>query len=149
MYEELAKFLSAHMVVDVNSFGYGAIVPGPPSLLKGLVNLYNGKPFNSIVPVKPEHIYIQAGASAILDQIHWTLGDEGDGVLLGKPFYGGFINDMTGRSKLTPVIVSLKGLDPFSVEAVARYEEELIKSEKNGVKVRLLILCTPHNPLGQ
>jgi bifunctional pyridoxal-dependent enzyme with beta-cystathionase and maltose regulon repressor activities len=53
------------------------------------------------------------------------------------------------RSKVKLVAVSLKDYDAFSKDAVARYEEELLEAEKNGIKVRALILCTPHNPLGQ
>jgi aspartate/methionine/tyrosine aminotransferase len=111
--------------------------------------LYNAKPFNPVVPVVPEHIYTSAGCTALLDQIFWSLLDEGDGVLIGKPMYGGFIVDMKARCKVTPVVVSLKNYDAFSIEAVARYEEELLKAKENGVTVRLLVLCTPHNPLGQ
>jgi aspartate/methionine/tyrosine aminotransferase len=96
-----------------------------------------------------EDLHIAAGCSAILDQIFWTLCDEGEGVLVGKPMYGGFISDMEARAKLKPIKVSLKGVDPFSVEAVGRYEEELIKAKATGIKVRMLVLCTPHNPLGQ
>ena len=63
--------------------------------------------------------------------------------------YGGFVNDMKIRSKVKLVEVSLKDYDPFSKEAVERYEEELLNSKKEGIKVRALVLCTPHNPLGQ
>ena len=74
---------------------------------------------------------------------------EGEGVLIGKPLYGGFANDLKSRAKAKLLPVSLKGLDVFSKEAVKRYEEALLEAEKEGIKTKVLVLCTPHNPLGQ
>lgn len=41
------------------------------------------------------------------------------------------------------------GVDQFSPEAVAKYEKTLIETEKKGIRIRALVLCNPHNPLGQ
>lgn len=99
--------------------------------------------------VEKDHLYVTAGCTTLLDQIFWTLCDKGDGVLIGRPCYGGFVPDMSVRSGCTPIRISLKGIDPFSKGAVVRYEEELLEAQKRGVRVRVLVLCTPHNPLGQ
>ena len=40
-------------------------------------------------------------------------------------------------------------MDQFSPEAVAKYETALIEAEKTGIRIRALVLCNPHNPLGQ
>jgi 1-aminocyclopropane-1-carboxylate synthase len=40
-------------------------------------------------------------------------------------------------------------MDQFSVDAVAKYEEALLQAQENGIKVRALLLCNPHNPLGK
>jgi len=149
MASEMSEFLSKNMKITSNLFGYGASSPGLPSLIDGLLQLYNKEPFNPVVPVTKKHLYVSSGCTTLLDQISWTLCDEGDGVLIGKPCYGGFAPDMTGRSKLTPIFVSLKGLDPFSLDAVGKYEEQLLIAQTNGVRVRLLVLANPHNPLGQ
>jgi hypothetical protein len=53
------------------------------------------------------------------------------------------------RCNVKPIPVGLKGYDPFSVQAVERYETELLKAQSLGTKIRMLILCNPHNPLGQ
>jgi aspartate/methionine/tyrosine aminotransferase len=149
MANELSRFLSQNMKLTTDLFGYGGACPGLPSITTGLLKLYNSEPFYPVLKVLKEHLYVTGGCAALLDQLFWTLCNEGEGVLIGKPAYGGFAADMEGRAKLRPIYVSLKGLDPFSVEAVGRYEEELLKSEKSGIKVRMLILNTPHNPLGQ
>jgi 1-aminocyclopropane-1-carboxylate synthase len=146
---ELAEFLSTNMEITPQMFGYSGADNGPPSLIPGLVNLYNSAPFNPIVPVQAEHLHVAGGCTALLDQCFWALLDEGEGVLIGRPLYGGFIGDMSVRSKVQPIGVSLKGLDPFSAEAVRRYEEALLEAKNEGVKVKMLLLCTPHNPLGQ
>jgi bifunctional pyridoxal-dependent enzyme with beta-cystathionase and maltose regulon repressor activities len=82
----------------------------------------------------------------ILDNLFWCLCDSGDGVLIGRPLYG---YDMQARSKVKLVTVRLKNHDPFSKDAVCRYEDELLKAKKDSEKVWALVLCTPHNPLGQ
>ena len=47
------------------------------------------------------------------------------------------------------VFTSFDGIDQFSPEAVVKYEEALQAAEKSGIKVRALLLCHPHNPLGR
>jgi aspartate/methionine/tyrosine aminotransferase len=149
MYNRLAKFLDESMTITPDLFGYSAVAPGPAALKAGLLRLYNSPAFSPVTPVEPNHLFFTAGCTALLDELFWTLCDEGDGVLIGKPLYGGFVNDMQTRAKVKLIAVSLKDYDAFSKEAVVRYEEELQNAEKEGIKVRALVLCTPHNPLGQ
>ena len=47
------------------------------------------------------------------------------------------------------VFTSFDGVDQFSPEAVPKYEEALNNAEKAGTKIRALLLCHPHNPLGR
>lgn len=149
MYNDLASFLDKNIEITSSHLGYSAVAPGLPELKQGLLRLYNSDTFSPIIPVKEEDMYFTAGCTAVLDQLFWCLCDEGEGVLIGMPMYGGFANDLKTRSKAVLVPVSCKGYDPFGVEAVPRYEEELLKAEEKGIKVRVLVLCTPHNPLGQ
>jgi bifunctional pyridoxal-dependent enzyme with beta-cystathionase and maltose regulon repressor activities len=149
MYDELASFLNENLEITPDLFGYGAVAPGPPSLVNGLLRLYNSQPFNPVVPVTSEHLQFSGGCTALLETLFWCLCDEGEGVLIGKPLYGGFANDLGLRGRGILIPVSLRRYDPFSRAAVGRYEEELIRAKENGVTVRILVLCTPHNPLGQ
>lgn len=149
MYPELATFLDKNMDITPDLFGYGAVAPGSQSLRDGLVRLYNSDTFNPCIPVEEKDLFFSCGCSALLDGLFWCMCDEGDGVLISKPLYGGFVNDMKIRSKVKLVEVSLKGYDPFSKEAIVRFEEEFVKAESNRIKIRMLVLCTPHNPLGQ
>ena len=45
--------------------------------------------------------------------------------------------------------VSFGDVDQFEVGGVAKYEDAIIEAEKAGKRVRALILCHPHNPLGR
>ena len=52
-----------------------------------------------------------------------------------------------GRVKC--IFVPFEGVDQFSLDGVKKYEEALTKAQNEGVKIRALLLCHPHNPLGQ
>lgn len=47
------------------------------------------------------------------------------------------------------VPVSIDGTDITSLDSVARHEEALLQAQKGGIKIRGLLLCNPHNPLGR
>ncbi|KAK7706764.1 hypothetical protein SLS57_009574 [Botryosphaeria dothidea] len=40
-------------------------------------------------------------------------------------------------------------IDPLSLEAIEKYEEVLLRSNSEGVTIKAVVLCTPHNPLGR
>ncbi|PWY68365.1 aminotransferase [Aspergillus eucalypticola CBS 122712] len=76
--------------------------------------------------------------------------DPGEGILLGRPYYGTFIPDMSLRPGATVVPVEFDDCDPFSFQAVECYERALLAFQQNtSRKVRALMLCHPHNPLGR
>lgn len=47
------------------------------------------------------------------------------------------------------VFTEFGDVDQFSPEAALKYEQALEDAEKKGIHVRALMLCNPHNPLGQ
>lgn len=135
-----------HLTKRMLTYGDGSI--GSNELRTNLAQFMtrNFKPQNEI---KMEHVAILAGVSAIIDDVCYCLCDEGEGVLLGRPLYVGFISDIVNRARAKPVLVSFEGKDPLLLEAVEHYERALQQSERDGVPIRALILCHPHNPLGQ
>lgn len=40
-------------------------------------------------------------------------------------------------------------MDPFNPETVEVYEEALANAQAQGIHVKALLLCNPHNPLGK
>jgi aspartate/methionine/tyrosine aminotransferase len=47
------------------------------------------------------------------------------------------------------IFVDFDDVDQFSPEAVSKYEKTLNEAQEKGIRVRALMLCHPHNPLGQ
>ncbi|KAF2632361.1 PLP-dependent transferase [Macroventuria anomochaeta] len=79
---------------------------------------------------------------------HGALANPGDGILVGRPYYRAFIIDVEQRPDVRMVPVSFEDIDPLGSGCAAKYEEALLASERAGVKVRAIMLCHPHNPLG-
>lgn len=90
------------------------------------------------------------GASAVLDQLIACLLDAGDGVLLAGPHYNGFDVNMVARSgaHLLPTPIPLK--DAFTPREVdVHLEAALAAAAADGITVRAVMLCSPHNPYGR
>ena len=136
-------------------------------LLEALSDLFNERtpdwPDNSASPlpikkVEPDHIAIASGATGILDELFWNICDEGDGVLLSAPYYNAFDNDLTSRAKAKVVEVTMalpedgqrQSLEHsmFAKSTVKAYEAAYHKAKAEGVNVKALLLCNPHNPTG-
>jgi hypothetical protein len=146
MSKELSEFLSIYMKITPDVFER---VSPSPALITGLLNLYNNPPFNPAVPVEGKHLYFTADSAQLMEQLFWTFCDEGEGVLIRGPSCADNTADIAARCKIKPIYVCLKDVDPFSLEAVRRYEQELIRSGRNGVTASVLILSQPHNFPGQ
>lgn len=50
------------------------------------------------VTIDPENLCVAAGAGAVLDLLFFTLCNEGDGVIVPTPYYGGFDFDLQQRA---------------------------------------------------
>ena len=106
--------------------------------------------FKARIPVAREHVVATNGLSTALEHVAFALADRGDGFLLGRPYYGTFPLDFGGRAGVKTVGVAFgPDVDPLSVDGVSCYEDALLEAEKNGTKIRGLVLCHPHNPLGR
>ena len=44
--------------------------------------------------------------------------------------------------------VAFGDVDPFSMDAIPKYEEALFQAQKDGVPIKALFICSPQNPLG-
>ncbi|TKY88358.1 hypothetical protein EX895_002710 [Sporisorium graminicola] len=136
-------------------------------LLEAISDLFNQRqpdwPDNTASPlpltkVVPDHIAIASGATGILDELFWNICDVGDGVLLSAPYYNAFDNDLTNRAKAQIVEVSIPlpeeggsenlELSSFAKQTVDAYEQAYQKATAQGITVRALLLCNPHNPTG-
>ncbi|KAG6040510.1 hypothetical protein E4U41_000331 [Claviceps citrina] len=117
--------------------------------LKAAVARFLTRHFRPVTPIEPSHLHISNGVTSAIQNLAWALGDPGDGLLLGRPYYVAFLPDVNRRTGVQVLPVCFGHLDPLGVEAVSRYEEELLRARARGQRVAGLIVAHPHNPLGR
>ncbi|KAK1143709.1 hypothetical protein N8T08_006109 [Aspergillus melleus] len=124
--------------------------PSGSTRTKNAVSNFVNRHFHPINPVQPDQVLVTNGVSSAIEHLSWAFADSGEGMLLGRPYYGTFIPDISSRPETNVVPVGFQGCDPLSIEAVEKYEEALLEFQnRTGRKVRALMLCHPHNPLGR
>ncbi|MCJ1314174.1 hypothetical protein MMC25_007854 [Agyrium rufum] len=96
-----------------------------------------------------EHVIITAGVTAAIERCAWALMDPGDAVLIGRPYYAGFSVGFAARVDLQVIPVSFGKINPVSLEAVHQYEAQLVQAKQSGVRVRCILICSPHKFLGE
>ncbi|RFU81486.1 1-aminocyclopropane-2-carboxylate synthase 2 [Trichoderma arundinaceum] len=148
MHDILSKHIHENLTLSNHAFTYGDGASGSNHLRKSMSRFLN-KHLKPIKPIQPAHISITNGCSAAIEHLSWAFANPGEAFLLGQPYYGTFIEDLTARTGSKVVPVPFQGIDPLSENAVAKYEEALKEAEAKGTKVSGLVLCNPHNPLGR
>jgi len=98
-------------------------------------------------PVSPDHVIVANGVSPLIEEMSLALCDEGDGVILPSPYYQGFVTDCTIRARCTLLFAHTTSATNFRF-TVDDLEKAYQQGLKKGVRVRLLIFCSPNNPLG-
>ncbi|KAK6354060.1 hypothetical protein TWF730_008478 [Orbilia blumenaviensis] len=161
MQQVVADYLNENLRLQTKQLTYGDGTSGSHRLKTNLATFVNDY-FHPVKEVAANQIIISTGVGGSIDQISWGLCNEGDGILVGKPVYSGFIQGMEKpqenewlwflidcRANAAPV--SFGDINPFSVEALQCYERELVDfNQRNpGVQIRALLLANPHNPLGK
>ena len=56
---------------------------------------------------------------------------------------------MTKTTRCQLVYASFGEVDQFSLDAVGEYEKAILRATNDGIKIKALLLCNPHNPLGR
>jgi aspartate/methionine/tyrosine aminotransferase len=137
-----ARFTAALLTYNNGSTGSKA--------LRKSVSHFLNRHFNPFRPVEPNHILMTNGCSSAIEHLSWTFLNPGEAILLSKPYYSTFIADITLRPEAVVVPVEMGDVDPLSPEAVDEYEKAAMEfEERAGKRVRAIVLCNPHNPLGR
>ncbi|XP_021244834.1 1-aminocyclopropane-1-carboxylate synthase-like protein 1 isoform X2 [Numida meleagris] len=103
--------------------------------------------------LSPEHITVMNGCCAVFATLSTVLCDPGDGYLIPAPHYGGINSKMWLYGGLQPVHVPLSSevtneeSRPFQL-TVEKLEAALQRAKKQDIRVRVLVLINPNNPLG-
>ncbi|KAF4831762.1 putative aminotransferase aclI [Colletotrichum siamense] len=147
MHKELLEYISAKkLTVDGAIFGYGDSFSGSHRL-KDVLAAFLTQYFRTVRPIQAADLAITSGVSAAIEACAFTLGDVDDGVLLAQPFYKAFPYNLSNRPGLRPVFVSFSGEDPLGPHSSEKYEQALLGALEQGIRVKALLLCNPHNPL--
>ncbi|KAF4974992.1 hypothetical protein FZEAL_8176 [Fusarium zealandicum] len=148
MHSVLSKHIHDNLALDNPAFTYGDGTTGTKQMKKSLSRFLNRqlKPFR---PIEPAHVTMTNGCSAAIEHLSWAIANPGDAILLGQPYYGTFVPDLTCRfgAKLLPV--PFHDVDPLGDDAVAKYEAVIVDAQAKGLRVAGLVISHPHNPLGR
>lgn len=126
---------------------YGTALTGSRRLFSALRHLYSSY-FAALRPVEPEHVLCGGGCSAILDSLASVLADPGDVILIALPAYPGFAASFGCRSGVEVVGVRLEPGQEASPSSLDAFEQAYAECTAQGKKVRAVVVCNPHNPLG-
>ncbi|PYH47051.1 putative aminotransferase [Aspergillus saccharolyticus JOP 1030-1] len=149
MHETLLEHLNRSVELPAKYLTYNDGGSGSVRLRRAMAGFLN-RNFHPAVPVQDDQLIVTNGVSPAIEHISWTFTDPGEGILLGRPFYGTFVPDLSLRFGACVVQVAFDDCDPFSLGAVDKYEQALLQFQREtGRKVKALMLCHPHNPLGR
>ncbi|KAK4064192.1 uncharacterized protein Triagg1_9171 [Trichoderma aggressivum f. europaeum] len=136
MHDEIASHINSHLSITKRSLTYGDGSVGSDRLRQSIADFMNNTAFRPRRPLELKQVTVLAGVSSVIDCLAFCLCEFGEGILLGRPTYVGFISDLVNRAGVKPVLVDFecqpKPTHPTSLEAVKCYEEALVQSIQNG-----------------
>ncbi|KAJ5857155.1 hypothetical protein N7455_008049 [Penicillium solitum] len=149
MHSELLKFINKKLELPAKYLTYNDGGCGS-FRLKAAIAAFLNHNLKPVTPLESSHVMATNGVSSAVEHVVWTFADPGEGILLGRPYYGMFIPDISLRSRSPVVPVSFGEHDPLGLDGVDKYEEALLEFHRTtGKKVKALMLAHPHNPLGR
>jgi len=148
MLPDVAEFASRTFECTPQTFTYGEGPWGTKRLRQAMAKHMN-KHFHPVDDIRADEILFANGVTSICEMLGFTIAEPGDGILIGQPIYQAFRGDFGTRANVNLVFAPFEGVDQFSTACVAKYEQALLKAQESGTKVRALLICHPHNPLGQ
>ncbi|KAF1362624.1 PLP-dependent transferase [Lizonia empirigonia] len=144
---ELVEFFKDTLARDLTEqhLSYQKGFSGDPLLIATLVDTFNRR-FAPAMPVEASHVVVGPGGAAILESLLLNICDAGDGMLVLAPFWSGFHFQFDVGPKVSIVPVTSAEENVFSEDCIPNLETALAKAE---CKIKGVVLCNPHNPLGQ
>lgn len=145
MRDVLSRHIHSHFALPNAAFTYG----DGGKTVKAAIAHFLTRQLAPVEPIQPAHVTHTNGCSSAVELLAWALGNPGDAFVLGRPYYGTFVADVTARFGTQLALVSFDDVDPLSMAAVAKYEDKIEEAQAKGQRVAGLILAHPHNPLGR
>ena len=148
MTADVSAFANRTLSTTAQTFTYGEGPWGSPRLRAAMARHMN-RHFHPVKPVGAGDILFANGITSICEMLGFVIGEPGDGILFSQPMYQAFPVDFGAKAKIKCVFAPFDGVDQFSTDGVDKYEAALLDAEKSSTKIRALLVCHPHNPLGQ
>ncbi|KAJ7435804.1 PLP-dependent transferase [Mycena galericulata] len=118
--------------------------------VEDLIPEYINEHFHPRVPVTRENSIAGPGIGAVLAQLIWALAGEGEGVLMSAPFYDDYVRDIAHPAMAMLLLADIPAeLNSLSPDALLYLESKILESERVGIKIRVMLLPNPHNPIPQ
>lgn len=132
-----------HKVVDHQIFGY-TMTDSDSRYKDAVINWYKR---HYDWELKPEEIFYSNGSVEVINAAVRAFSDPGDGVIVCPPVYGHFSSAMTEEidPPRTPVYSHLK----FDENGRYVMDYEDIERKCRVPENKVLIICSPHNPVGR
>ncbi|KAI9149053.1 putative aminotransferase tcpI [Paramyrothecium foliicola] len=141
----LERVQTALTDLQEEDLAYASGVGGCSKTRKLIAELLNAH-FRPAQTVDPSHVVLAAGGSFALTALVEQICDPGDGILIAAPYWAGLDISISVHchARVVPVHAPLGQF--FDPESVSHYEESLKQSP---VPIKAVLICNPHNPLGQ
>jgi aspartate/methionine/tyrosine aminotransferase len=124
---------------------YPVGIGGELAARKSLAAFFNNH-FNPVDSVSPEQIAITPGASEALETLVFHICDPGEGILIATPYWSGLDLALETRSSARTVQVNIPLFEFFETSSIQYYEKAL---DASPCRIKAVLVCNPHNPLGQ
>lgn len=149
MLPSVAEFTNAQFRATPNLFSYDQGAWGSNRLRAALAK-YMNRYFKPVESIKPDDLLVANGCMSLCEMLGFSILSPGEGILLSRPCYQAFESDFGTRAGVKCVYAAFDGDDQFSSEGAVRgYKKALEEAEEAGTKIRALLVCHPHNPLGK
>jgi len=96
--------------------------------------------------ISPDCVAFGSGAGSLLNHLAMSLAEKGEAVLIPAPYYAGFDSDM--KLLAGCVTVPVHSADPSAGPTAEELEEAALAAESRGLRIKILLITNPHNPLG-
>ncbi|EEU35186.1 uncharacterized protein NECHADRAFT_97577 [Fusarium vanettenii 77-13-4] len=134
--------------LDKSLLTYGEGYTGTLRLRSAMAKHLN-RHFHPAQAIDAEEITFTAGVTNLNEVCALVTCDPGEAIMLGRPIYGPFSKDFVMRTGVNLEYVSVGDTDQFSPGCIAGYEAGFEDAKARGVNIKALVICNPHNPIGQ
>ncbi|OAA63433.1 aminotransferase GliI [Niveomyces insectorum RCEF 264] len=141
----LSRIRTALSDLSDEDLAYASGVGGCTKTRTLLAELFNSH-FHPAKKLDASNVVLAAGGSFALTALVEQICEPGDGILIAAPYWAGLDISISVHcyGKIVPVHVPL---DKFFLPESVHYYEDALRN--NSVPIKAVLVCNPHNPLGQ